>query len=246
MTRRLVLFDVDGTLVDVRGAGRRAFADALREAWAIEDALERVSFAGATDLGVLDRVLASRVPEAASRARASSSESPSSPSRASPPAQFAAFFAAMERALAAHLAREPPGVVDGARALMASLDAVAAPRGLVTGNARACARVKLRAAGLDEAFAAHGYACAGYGDEHPDRDELARIALRRAVDAHGAFDEVVLIGDTPSDVAAARASGATAIGVARDDERARALTDAGARVVVRRLDDEDVLRIVRR
>ncbi len=217
--RRLVLFDIDGTLVDVRGAGRRAFADALREAAAIEDALHDVKFAGATDLSVLADVARKHERDV----------------------DAASFFAAMAKALVRRLGEESPRAVDGAVALVDELARGGEfVMGLVTGNARVCAHVKLDAAKIPKHFVV-----GAYGDEHADRDELARRARSRA-ELDGAFDEVFLIGDTPNDVAAARACGAVAIGVARGDDEERALVQAGAAHVVRRLDDARVLAALRR
>lgn len=181
MTDALVLFDVDGTLVDVRGAGRRAFSRALELTWDVKDDLAHVKFAGATDLGVLDELRA-RWPL--------------------DPARHDAFFAHLARLLDEELTREPPRALphapESVRALAARTDVAL---GLLTGNGRACARIKVDRAGI-----AHTFAHGAYGDEHPDRCELARRA-------RGSFERVIVVGDTMRDVEAARAIGATAVAV---------------------------------
>ena len=224
----LVLFDIDGTLVDVRGAGRRAFVAALERTWGIVDAesdLRRadVSFAGATDLGVL-RQLRQRL----------ALDEPHEP----------AFFVAMEQTLLVELEREKPRLYDGVERCLARFAAPApAGRGdvvlgFVTGNAMRCAHVKIEAAGIDRGR----FVVGGYGDEHHDRPTLARMAKERAeqfcaeqLGGHG-FDRVLLIGDTPSDIAAARHIGAVAIGVTTGHFGRQQLTDAGADLVVDSLD----------
>jgi phosphoglycolate phosphatase len=205
----LVLFDIDGTLLDVHGAGRRAFSTALRETFGIDDDLQHVRFAGATDRGVLQHL----------RAR-----------HGHPLADEPAFFRAMERALSAALAHEPPRVYPGVRPCLSHLSSsMAVTLGLVTGNGGRCAHVKLERAGLDRTI----FDVGGYGDEHDDRDVLARLAVQRATAARGHdFARVFLVGDTPSDVRAARAIGAVAVAVTTGHFDRAALADAGADVVV--------------
>lgn len=181
----LILFDIDGTLVDVRGAGRRAFIRAIEKTWTVSDALTDVSFAGATDLGVLEQLRA-RLPLHASH--------------------DAAFFAHMSALLADELTRDPPAALPHARQLIDELSSRAEMRadvqlGLLTGNARACARLKVEHAGI-----AFPFSVGSYGDEHADRNELARRA-------RGACAQVIVVGDTVKDIEAARAIGATAVAV---------------------------------
>jgi phosphoglycolate phosphatase len=205
----LTLFDIDGTLLDVAGAGRRAFAQALREVFAVDDDLHHVRFAGATDRGVLRQL----------RAR-----------HGLPLQDEPAFFRAMERALSAALVQEPPRVFGGVHACLAHL--AAAPEvvlGLLTGNALRCAQVKLERAGIDRSI----FDVGGYGDEHEDRDVLARRALERAERARGhGFERVFVVGDTPNDIRAARAIAAVAVAVTTGHHDRDALLAAGADAVV--------------
>jgi phosphoglycolate phosphatase len=105
--------------------------------------------------------------------------------------------------------------------------------GLLTGNGLRTAHVKLELAGLDRSR----FDVGGYGDEHPDRDELARLALRRAEEGSGQRFEVVVIGDTPNDIRAARAIAARAVAVTTGHYTRAQLEEAGADVVVDTLAD---------
>lgn len=210
--RRLVLFDIDGTLLDVKGAGRRAFAEALTLTWGVSDDLADVRFAGATDTGVLAQL----------RQR-----------HTLPEAHEALFFQHMEKTLAKALLDERPHVYPGVRECLLSWSRTDAMLGLLTGNALRTAHVKLELAGLDRSR----FDVGGYGDEHPDRDELARLALRRAEAGSGHRFEVTVIGDTPSDIKAARAIAARAVGVTTGHYTRAQLQDAGADVVVDTLAD---------
>src|ERR1044071_95546 len=96
--------------------------------------------------------------------------------------------------------------IPGAAAVVDALHARGWTQGLVTGNARRCAYVKVKAAGIDAARFPFG----GFGDEHGDRNELARLALSRA---GRSAERVVLVGDTPNDIRAAHHINALAIAI---------------------------------
>ena len=212
-SRSLVLFDIDGTLVDVRGAGRRAFAAGIEEAWGIADDLFDVNFAGATDLLVLQQLRRRLVLPQEGETR---------------------FFRAMERALSAALLAEPPRVFSGVKetlsALAVSSDVVL---GLVTGNSARCATVKIEAGGIPRTW----FSVGAFGDEHADRNELARRAREAATRGHGAFTTLVLVGDTPADIVAAHMIGAHAVAVTTGHYDRAQLLAAGAHFVVDDLRD---------
>jgi phosphoglycolate phosphatase-like HAD superfamily hydrolase len=94
--------------------------------------------------------------------------------------------------------------------------------------------VKLASIGVHDAFT-----LGAYGDEHADRNVLASMAVERARALHD-VTRVILLGDTPSDVAAARAVGAVAIAVATGSHDVAALTRTGADLVVATLADPRV------
>lgn len=212
MKRHLVLFDIDGTLLDVHGAGRKSFSKALQMAWGIDETLDGFSFAGATDLGVLAKLRAQH-PNIRME-------------------EVAVFFQALQDALAVELTATPPRVYPGALetvAHMARNDSVVL--GLVTGNASACAKLKVSHAG----FRTEDFQVGAFGDEDADRNVLASAALQRAQRETGRFDEVTLIGDTPSDIGAALSIGARAVGVSTGSFDADTLRAAGADLVLAEL-----------
>jgi phosphoglycolate phosphatase-like HAD superfamily hydrolase len=204
----LILFDIDGTLVDVRGAGRRAFVRALQHTWGVVDELQDIQFKGGTDLGVLQQ-LRRRLPL--------------------PEAHDRAFFRALEQTLVQELREEKPRVYEGVQRCLQHFVDDAAVLGFVTGNAMRCAFVKVEEAGIDR----RPFDVGAFGDEHADRRVLAHLAKERAEQARGVvFQRVLLIGDTPNDVDAAIAIGATAVGVTTGAYDRAALLECGADVVV--------------
>jgi len=219
--RPLVLLDIDGTLLHARGGGRLAFQRALQAEFGWADDIAHIAFAGATDLDILRRIFQRHGLELDE-------------------AVAGRFFRRLALELDAVLAAEPPELLPGARELLAELNADPEVLvGLVTGNTGSCAHIKLRHAGLRGHFV-----IGAFGHEHADRTEVARLALRRAREcaAGRPLAPVVLIGDTPADVAAARAIGATAVAVATGPHDAEALRRAGADRVLENLGDLEALR----
>lgn len=191
----LCLFDIDGTLIDTRGAGMASLRAACREVFG--DDGPAFDLAGATDLGLLEN-LGSHYgfdpAEAAMRAR---------------------FFETYHQLLEQHLCAEeyPGSLIDGATALIDALvGAGHAALGLLTGNTARGAYLKVRRHGLD-----HHFPFGAYGCDHADRNRLGPIALERAARHHGRrFDAAAtwVIGDTPRDIACAKAIGARCLAVA--------------------------------
>ncbi len=211
---RLVLFDVDGTLLTCGGHTRPIFARALAEVIGPTPAIDRYDFAGRTDPRiVLDVALAAGFDEAR-------------------------VLAALPRVrdryleiLAAELAPERVELLPGVADLLARLALRPGTAvGLLTGNWRGGAEVKLRHAGLGGRF---GFGA--FGDDGLDRDELPPVALARAAAAIGrsfAAGETLVVGDTLHDVACARAHGIRCLAVATGGTSAEQLAAAGADRVV--------------
>jgi len=202
----LYLFDIDGTLLHARRAGARAFDAVFAQIHSIEDASRGVRFGGKTDPGIVDEIFLARRGRPASQA------------------EYAAFMDAYLPLLRADLEREGVDVLDGVVPALAWL--AARPEvvlGIATGNVREGADTKLAAAGLAAHFALGGYGC----DSHV-RAELvaAAIARGREHSRDAAIDEVVVVGDTIHDIAAARACGATVCAVATGSDSAEALAHA--------------------
>lgn len=201
------LFDIDGTLLSTDGAGRRAMERAFERHTGRRDACA-FPFAGMTDRAILRaglEVLGGAADEGAIDAL------------------LALYVAALEEELATAVCRVHPGVE---AALDAVLTRASSAIGLGTGNVREGARLKLGRVGLFERFAFGGFGC-----DHERRDELLRCGAERGAALLGAprsACRVVVIGDTPKDVAAAQAIGAEAIAVATGPYGADALAACGA------------------
>lgn len=194
---RLVLFDVDGTLLTARGAGRLAVGRALAAVYGATGPLERYDFRGKTDPQIVFDLM-----------RAAGRESEDI--RRSLARVFDAYVAELE-ALLADGARVQvmPGVSELVPALAARDDAVV---GLLTGNIERGAHVKLRPTGLLPFFRV-----GAYGSDDADRRRLPAIACARARALTGRqfpFESVTIVGDTPLDIDCARACGARVVAVA--------------------------------
>jgi phosphoglycolate phosphatase len=194
---RLFLFDIDGTLVTARGAGRGALGPALMETYGTVGDIDRYDFRGKTDPRIVfDLMRGAGVADDVIEARMS--------------ACFDAYVGHLERQIGdGSRVVVLPGVADVVRALSARDDALV---GLLTGNIEAGARVKLGATGLFSLFRV-----GAYGSDSMDRRRLPSVACERARMMTGRdfpFERVTIIGDTPLDVDCARACGAVAVAVA--------------------------------
>lgn len=207
--RRLVLFDIDGTLVR-GGPAKEAFQVALVETFGTAGDTRGVSFAGKTDPQIARELLhgAGFSREEIDRGMIG---------------LWPRYLRHLEERLEALPVEVIPGVLDLLDAL-APLGDVGL--GLVTGNIEGGARLKLESARLWGRFS-----FGGYGSDHEERDPLPAIALRRARDLWGHVVDpchAVVIGDTPRDVACGRSGGARTLAVATGGYDARALEAAGA------------------
>lgn len=217
----MVLFDIDGTLVDSGGKGREAFIRGLAKVTGVRDELEYVSFAGNTDRNVLEQVMEVRGQRLGE-------------------GDIQRVFKCIAEELRGLLGGNPAMEIAGAGVLLARLEAEGVALGLVTGNIRECAYLKLGSAGLDGYFP-----FGGFGDKHADRAEIARAAFAAAREAGVKVEagSICLVGDTPFDVAAGRAVGIPVIGVATGRYTEDDLRSAGATITV--ADYCDVERMVK-
>jgi phosphoglycolate phosphatase-like HAD superfamily hydrolase len=218
---RLFLFDIDGTLVSVRGAGRAALARALEETYGTAGAIDRYDFRGRTDLRIVHELMTGAGVDA-DRIRT----------------QLDDCFGAYARELARLIGdgsrvRVLPGVAEVVRRLGARGDAVV---GLLTGNIEAGARIKLAPTGLWPFFRV-----AAYGGDNADRRRLPAIACERAraLGHDFTFGRVTIIGDTPLDVDCARGCGALAVAVATGQHPADELASCRPDLLLDDLADVD-------
>ncbi len=192
---RLMLFDIDGTLIRTGGAGVKAFAKVFETEFGVTDGFERLKFAGRTDLSLVREFFGfHRIPATAQN--------------------FDRFFERyvfwLDHILRDSQAQVCPGVLpflDQVRRL---------PRppllGLLTGNIRLGAEIKLRHLGRWRYFATGGFA-----DDNEERDQIAAIVRergRRLLREPLRAEQVLVIGDTPLDIRCARAIGARVLAVA--------------------------------
>ena len=221
---KVVLFDVDGTLLWTDGAGRRAIHRALREILGIEHPAAGFRFDGRTDPEIV-------------RLLAAASGRDHGPDVVA--AVLAHYVALLEDELSrpGHRTTVYPGVFELLAALEHRNDCVT---GLLTGNIVEGARLKLRSGGLDIAR----FRVGAFGSDHADRPELPAIAQQRARETLGiqaAGRDVVIVGDTPADVACGRGIGARAIGVATGSYSVPELLAVGAYTAFPDLSDTDAV-----
>jgi len=213
---RLVLWDIDGTLVDTSGHGRDAFEDAFAQVLGRPATLGDIAMSGRTDHSIaLELLEINGEPVADERL----------------PEIFTALNGALDarRDGIARDGRVLPGV-PAVIAALAARDDVA--QSLLTGNIEPNAHVKLAALGLDGLL---DMEIGGYGSDSGIRPELVDIARRKARDVRGLDVErtdTVLIGDTPLDVHAAHQNGARAVAVATGKFSVQELLDTGADAVL--------------
>lgn len=202
----LLLFDIDGTLIEISGLGRAMLGQALRVVYGTSGPIESYRFAGKTDRRMARDLMA---------AAGVSGD------------QFEAGLPALYRAMEAEGGRLfRPGALVPCSGVVQLLAALATRSdvtlGLLTGNIQATAHLKLRAAGLDPAL----FVAGAYGSDSDDRNDLTFLAQRRAASQAGqTFDgcRTIVLGDTPADIACARVAGAQSVAVGTGSGSAKAL-----------------------
>ncbi len=199
------LFDIDGTLVKTGGAGGDALLEAFSVVFGVPEPAE-VPFSGRTDRGIARNLCELHQVE--------DSES-----------NFQLLRDEYLRRLEQYLPLREGEVLPGVERLLGALGARRdVTLGLLTGNTRRGAQMKLEHYGLW-----HHFSLGGYGDHHADRDRVAHEALaacRAQLGAELAAEEIWVVGDTPLDVRCARAIGAHAVAVATGWHSRERLADA--------------------
>ncbi|MFC6886928.1 MULTISPECIES: HAD family hydrolase [Actinomadura] len=222
--RTLVLWDVDHTLLSVKGLSREIYAEVFQKL--TDRPLETIaSMAGRTDLWIIAETLRMHGIEPVPGVLRAFTDG------------LAGAFSARRDEIAAR-GRVLPGVRAVLEAVAARDDAV---QSLLTGNARPIAVHKTTAFGLHPLI---DFDAGAYGEDHADRPPLVALAQRRAARLHGrAFDaaSTVLVGDTPHDVTAGRLGGARVIAVATGFSTEPELRAAGADIVLPDLTDTEAV-----
>jgi phosphoglycolate phosphatase-like HAD superfamily hydrolase len=219
---RLLLFDIDGTLVDTGGAGMSALRDAIREVFEADG--PELDLAGATDSGLLKNIYLAL-------------------DREEDEQLSALFFDRYLARLEVNLQDQCFGgrALEGVLAILSELEDAQVAKGLLTGNISGGADLKMRHYGMD-----HHFSFGAYGDDHHDRNLLGPIALERASQATGrrfTGAETIVIGDTPKDIWCAQAFGARSVAVATGSFSVDELKAEGADLVFEDFSEvEDVLK----
>ena len=192
--KRLLLFDIDGTLIHSGGAGVHALKLTLAERFGMADDLHDIEIAGMTDSGIVVSILKKhRIP--------ATNEN------------MAAFLDSYVHFLSLELPRREgkllPGVLELLEKLKSRPHLVLA---LLTGNVSRGAQLKLEHYGVW-----HFFEFGAFADDHQDRNQLGPFAVARAKEKHGrefSAAEIDVIGDTPRDITCGKAFGARTIAVA--------------------------------
>ena len=203
---RLVLFDIDMTLVHTNGAGRVAMDATLLERYGVAKPTAGIRFDGRTDRAIFLDALAKL--------------------EATSDGEYDALVAGYLSRLPLALNERGGAILPGVVQLLDALERTDATIGLATGNMRAGAAAKLGHYGLWERFVA-----GGFGDEEVVRANVVRRGIEefaRIAGVAGRSVDCIVLGDTPLDVEAAHAAGARALAVATGAYGTEALADCGA------------------
>lgn len=192
--KRLLLFDIDGTLIHSGGAGLHALKLAFKERFGIDDDLHDIEIAGMTDSGIVVSILKKhKIP--------TTNENVS------------AFLDSYVHFLSLELPRRKGKLLPGVLELLEQLKSRShLALALLTGNVSRGAQLKLEHYGVW-----HFFEFGAFADDHHDRNRLGPFARARAREKHGrefAASEIDVIGDTPRDIACGKALGARTIAVA--------------------------------
>jgi phosphoglycolate phosphatase len=226
---RLILFDIDGTLLWTAGAGRRAIHRAMLDEVGTAGPIEGYRFDGKTDPQIVRELL-----ELAGHPDARSDDRVTAVCRR----YVELLTAELEKPTQA--TRLYPGIKELLEALEPYEAEGRALVGLLTGNVVHGAALKIRSAGLDFAR----FAVGAFGSDSHHRPDLPAVAAKRAADRTGrrfTGEDLVIVGDTPDDVACSKPMGARSVGVATGFYDVAALQAAGATHVFADLADTDAV-----
>lgn len=212
---KLLLFDVDHTLISTGGAGIRALNRAFQKILSMDGACEGVALHGKTDVAIIREIFIAKTgaDECMNGAVNSIVES------------YLSFL--HEEVALSPAYRVLPGIAEFLDEMAERSDVLL---GLATGNVERGARIKLKRGDLNRYFAFGGFGC-----DAEDRTALVRRAAERAQDtlrAAIAPEDVYVIGDTPRDIDAGRRAGFRTVGVATGTYTVEELQEAGASIVV--------------
>jgi len=207
--KKLILFDIDGTLITAGGAGSRSLDRAFHALFGIESAFKNITMAGKTDIQIIKEGLGVH----------GLSNTDGNVVRLEE-----MYLHFLREEINNPLKRLKPGIKE----ILAQLREMNVPLGLLTGNLEGGARIKLGSFGLNEYFPD-----GAFGSDHEDRDELLPIAIEKFSRRGLSFTakDCIVVGDTPRDVRCARVHGAISIAVATGPYSKQDLLKTGADIV---------------
>jgi phosphoglycolate phosphatase len=217
---KLLLFDIDQTLINTGGAGLRALDRACSQLFGIENAMRGISPQGKTDPAIAREILRVRLER--------------HPDELNGDIQSILegyLFFLKEEVQTSPTYRVLPGIVSLLDEMSSRGDVIL---GLATGNIELGARIKLDRGNLNSYFE-----FGGFGSDSEDRAALVRRAAEKAGQRHGngiSASDVFVIGDTPLDVDAGKRAGFKTVGVATGSYSIEELVDSGATFVVQDLE----------
>ena len=212
---KVLLFDIDQTLINTGGAGLRGLDRACLKLFGLQDAMEGISPHGKTDPAIVREIVRRKL----------GSETPTNTDIATILDSYISFLKEEVHTSATY--RVLPGVQTFLDQLAARGDVLV---GLATGNIELGARIKLERGGLNPYFS-----FGGFGSDAEDRTELVRKAAEKAAHKNGGFiapSNIFVIGDTPLDIDAGNRAGFKTVGVATGSYSVEQLLASGAGIAV--------------
>ncbi len=215
---KLVLFDVDGTLIKRGSKGHRmAFSEAFRKVYGVDTNIDIIKHSGMTDQQIVIEVLKRNGLDEKEIKK-----------------KIKECMKVMVDSFNKVIYKDEIIVLDGVKELLEGLEKRKVLMGLVTGNLEPIARGKMKKVGLNKYFK-----IGGFGSDDINRTNLVKIAIKRAENFDFEFNKnVFLVGDTPRDVLAGKETGVKTIGVATGAYSTKELNDAEADFVLENLKDK--------
>jgi phosphoglycolate phosphatase-like HAD superfamily hydrolase len=216
---KLILFDIDGTLMDSGGAGTKSMNLAFEGIFSVRAAFRGIPMAGKTDIQIMKEGL---------RKHGLDSEN------GNVGLLCDAYIARLRTEIENSKKHLKPGIEESLR-ILGSMEGIFL--GLLTGNIQAGARIKLGSFGLNSHFP-----LGAFGDDHEDRNRLLPVAVERFNRFHHReveYRDCVVIGDTPRDVECAKVYGAYSVAVATGPYRSEPLRASGADMVLNTIQEMD-------
>ncbi|WP_431063384.1 HAD family hydrolase [Methanobacterium sp.] len=221
--QKLILFDIDKTLIDRSQCHHDAFTNAFKEVYGVDITIDHINYHGMTDPQIIMEVLGKKGLEE-SLIKSKSDEC----------------LKALANYFEKNVKNDNMQILKGVKELLKELDEYMVLMGLVTGNIEPIAWGKMKKLGINRYFKV-----GGFGSDDINRTVLVKTAIKRAQNNYGFSGETFVIGDTPKDIKAGFEANAKTIAVATGIYSITELENSGADYVFRSLEDkEEILDII--